>query len=84
MAHEWNRRVWFVRGVDSYNQDDDIWCRHYPDKPLHKIYKHGEVSYHQCLNCGRQFQDIHPITAEEIIRGKDLEIRRLMEMIQNV
>jgi len=88
MAHEHRGKVWFVRGIDSYNKEEDIWCNHSPNLPLRKIYKptylDTEVVYFECLKCGRQFQNIHPITAEEIIRDKDLEIQRLMEMISNV
>lgn len=85
MAHEWRGSVWFVRGVDSYNKDEDRWCRHSPNLPLRKVKNtHDEITHLQCLKCGRLFENIHPITAEAIIRGRDDQIQILEEQMEGV
>lgn len=85
MAHEWKGVVWFVRGVDSYNKDEDRWCRHTPDLPLRKIINvRNELTHFQCLKCGRQFQNIHPVTAEAIIRDRDEQIQLLEERMEGI
>ncbi len=67
--------MWRVSGIDSYNTQTDVWCRHDITRSYNVIQDRiSNQQYFQCPDCGRQFQVIHPVLAEQIIRAKDDEI----------
>lgn len=73
--------MWKVSGVDSYNTQTEQWCRHDIHKQYNIIQHQQGLQYFQCPNCGRQFQVIHPVVAEALMRGKDDEIMWLKRQL---
>ena len=79
--------VWFTSGVDSVSTkksdgtpiEPPIWCRHdSTGSDFEETYTHII-----CTECCRQFQKVHPVTAEQIIRDRDATIIRMQAMIGN-
>ena len=88
MAYNFKGRVWHIKGVDSVNLPSgniqvETWCLHNESGEYISVML-DSINYTQCKHCGRNFQMIHPVIAEQIIRSKDEEIQRMMEMLTNV
>jgi hypothetical protein len=87
MAYIFKNKTWHIKGVDSValhsETQVETWCLHNDEGEYINVML-DSIDYIQCKHCGRNFQMIHPVIAEQIIRSKDEEIQRMMRMIANV
>jgi len=84
MAYDYDGKTWHIKGVDSVDLRSYEICAHKPNNEDYITLRLQGTDYIKCKNCGRNFQLIHPVIAEQIIRDKDEEIQWLKERINNV